>query len=380
LNNNQIISSIVEKHFSLNEESVLRFKDLLENPFKDPIYNNLDLIDGRLKIRIPADELEKYDNGWVSFKIIYKDFYENSGITYNNFISGLFKNKKILKSIKYFYGDRVDLDTIIKFNQSISEKRLPIGKELQIVLSLNFADWFLCSTAENWTSCLDLKSSHQNAFWASLPGLIIDKNRALVYITDGTKKEFCGITTDRFITRSWVLLDQQNILNTVKEYPLKMLGTDIIKDKLELNEIKSIDNDFTSKYPLDFLFNKRNYSIFPYLDNSKLKTIFNKHYILGTNTHGGVYGVDIYGTPYDDSPYNCEFGLEAIIEQEKEIDCYCGKQYSCQDCGIGLTEDYVFFDYAGNEYCEDCFDTKFEYCQNCGKVLDLDGSCDCKNS
>ena len=112
-----------------------------------------------------------------------------------------------MKSIKYFYGDKVELDTIIKFNQSISEKRFPIGKELQIVLSLNFADWFLCSTAESWTSCLDLKSSHQSAFWASLPGLIIDKNRALVYITDGTKKEFCGITTDKFITRSWILLN-----------------------------------------------------------------------------------------------------------------------------------------------------------------------------
>ena len=47
-----------------------------------------------------------------------------------------------------FVNERLDI---------IGTKKMP-NKKLYLTFSLNFADWFLCSTAEKWKSCLNLES------------------------------------------------------------------------------------------------------------------------------------------------------------------------------------------------------------------------------
>lgn len=369
MSNNSIIISLVEKHFSLEEESLDRFKERINNTFVDPIYSNLGLNDLRKKIKILPEEYEMFDEGWSLFKTLYSEFYEKYKISYDEFSSGLCEGTKLSKKIILFYRDTTSdlFYSIAEKNSRIGKKRLPKIKDLYIVLSINFADWFLCSTSEDWSSCIDLESTYQSSFWSGLPGLVIDKNRALFYLTDGVKKEYNGIKTDRFISRTWALLDKNDCINTIKEYPLSIISNILLKSKF--GKVLEITPDFVSKYPLDFLYNKRGYSIFPYLDKSKIKKIRNEYYIAGSDIHGGLYGYDKLGSPYDGSPYNCEYGLGSLIEKDIEIDYFCGEQYSCEECGIGLTEDEVYFDKADHSYCEDCFYEQFYYCSNCGEVV-----------
>ena len=353
MSNKSNVVSLVAKHFSLNPESLKRFKENIENPFVDPIYQSLGLDNLRKKIKLSPSDYVKYDNGWAKFKILFPEFCNKTLISYEDFHSGLYKGRKLFREIISFYNKKDPLEQVkIKVNLiKIGEYKLPKVKDLYLVLSLNFVDWFLCSTAENWHSCLNLNSDYQSAFWSGLPGLIIDKNRAMIYLTDGEEKEYRGIKTDRLISRTWGILSEYDSINTIKEYPINIISNTLLVDNFK--NIKEINKSFKSKHPIDFLFNKSGYSIFPYLDKSKLDK---DHFIIGTDGHGGLFGIDIKGNPYDGTPYNCEYGLDHLIKRNQEINDYCGEQYSCCECGIGLIEDEVYYDEGFvDQYCESCF-------------------------
>lgn len=369
MKNNSVILNLVKEHFSLDERSIHIFEECLKEPFIDPVYQSLGLEDFRKKILIQKKMYEKFDRGWIIFKYIFNDFYENSKVTYDNFNSGFIDGVKLSNKIIEHYSSRMTHEYLMQTILQMNEKKLPKNKDLYLVLSLNFTDWFLCSTAEKWHSCLDLNSTYQSAFWAGLPGLITDKNRALVFLTDGEKKGYKGIITDRIISRTWVLLNEEDKLTYIKEYPFELLSDELISQTFGI-ETKKIDGDFISKYPLDFLYSKLGYSIFPYLDKSKLKTISGNHFIKGSlDSRGGLYGYQKDGTPYDGSPYNCEKGLNELIQEGKEIADYIGEQYSCEECGIGLTEDEVFYGADDTTYCETCFYEHHDYCSECGKII-----------
>ena len=88
----------------------------------------------------------------------------------------------------------------------INNRKIPfsVNKNYQVVISANFADWFLSSTAESWGNCCNFESNYSQAYWFGQPGVIGDKNKVLIYITDGREKEYLGIKVDRLIARSWV--------------------------------------------------------------------------------------------------------------------------------------------------------------------------------
>ena len=104
------------------------------------------------------------------------------------------------------------LDSLDKTNES----KLP-NTDLELVFSANFADFFLCSTSEKWTSCLNLESDYSYSYWAGIPAFITDKNKILVYLTDGRKKEYLGIQSERMIARNWMFLTK-DIKNEKKYY------------------------------------------------------------------------------------------------------------------------------------------------------------------
>jgi len=190
--------------------------------------------DGKLKIKFSVSKNEK------SFSL-YITLEKFSKIPY-------------LESLINYY--------ILKSNEEVGRVALPKSKDLEIVFSTNFADWFLCSTSESWSSCLSLTANYSSAYWAGLPGTITDKNRALVYLTDGKKKNYEGIEVDRIITRSWVLLmsnGKKDVLHFVNEYPggfsLFGLTKEILKGFFEnILSIKDLDEYYTSKYPFVGLF------------------------------------------------------------------------------------------------------------------------------
>lgn len=73
-----------------------------------------------------------------------------------------------------------------------------------LCFSLNYTDWFMSSTGESWFSCVDFNNSTGN--WRGLAGLIGDKNRILVFATDGNKKNFNGVETFKMKERTWGFL------------------------------------------------------------------------------------------------------------------------------------------------------------------------------
>ena len=94
-----------------------------------------------------------------------------------------------------------------------------------VCFSLNFADWILASTGENWSSCINLKSD--NGYWRGLAGLVGDKNRLLIFVTDKTEKEFKGIKSFKMIERCWAFLYKdflnKKVISSNRLYPKKIM-------------------------------------------------------------------------------------------------------------------------------------------------------------
>jgi hypothetical protein len=167
---------------------------------------------------------------------------------------------------------RIELN-INKSLEEIGAASFPKDKKIKLVLSINFNDWLLCSTSENWTSCLNFESHFKAAHYQGLFGLLGDPNRIMIYFTDGTPKEYEGIISKKMFTRSWALLDTTDTFNVVKFYPFNIILTNKIQ---EITNIKFIDIDdgFITKNPIHLLeyrykYDKAyNFSCFIYQDKT----------------------------------------------------------------------------------------------------------------
>jgi hypothetical protein len=295
LKNKFIIYKLVKNHFSLTKESLNLFKfrlfyePIVANEYREIIGNEKDL---RKRIKLPFSLYEDMDEGWLLFcetfrtfcyknsvkfedyrrnkicinkqdvklkKVIEKFYLENPNyISDLNYLGetpfGLIKTSKIKEEIK---------QRILKALELIGTKKIP-DRGLELVFSLNFADWFLCSSAEKWNSCISLNSSYENAYWSGLPGIICDKNRAMVYITDGKKKNYNGIIVDHIISRSWVMLirsrdhDTKNktFLTIVREYPMNIGLKKIVEKTFNMKFFKphaDFPQSFVGRYYFELL-------------------------------------------------------------------------------------------------------------------------------
>ena len=299
--NKLLIRSMVKKYFNLSKDSFKLFEDrLLFKPHFNDMYKSLGEFDetGRMYIPINEEYYEMFDSGYLGIKNNLKFAVTELGVNYQNYINNsiiIDKQKvKLQKAIynyivkesnnrnSHYYGyadttrDKFDAKQKIKnIFEKAAESSLSKNKKLFIVISLNFADWFLCSTRESWTSCLSLESSYSDLYWSGLPGLIGDKNRAMIYITDKTKKNYKGIITDKFIARSWMLsmrseknyannnnkiktaiVKNEKIFAVIKSYPLridfpKILNT-LIDTKFQFvqsNDISGSTSRFNDNEP-----------------------------------------------------------------------------------------------------------------------------------
>lgn len=209
----------------------------------------------------------KIKRGIISFYVN-----EEGRIGYKAYDNGKQKNVLVLeKKVKEVFVDNYEklkesvVSNIERTYARITANKMP-NKKLGIVFSLNFADWLLCSTSEDWSSCLDLR---QNSFyWTGLPGLITDKNRGVVYITDFTEKEFYGIKTYKMLSRSWILLlktgkgkKSKTIIEFVKAYPgnldlYTLTKKFVLVDVVYEDEINFDDTSVRSRYYKEVLFHK----------------------------------------------------------------------------------------------------------------------------
>lgn len=191
-------------------------------------------------------------------------------------ISSLFSKQEI-KKIKEQIKNTIKEENekyIRRVFADITQEKFFKGQELELVFSLNYADWFLASTGDSWSSCISLYSNYDECFWTGIPQLIGDKSRAMIYITEknGKKKEFHGIKVDKFIARSWIQLwrsksTNETLFSITKSYPIEIKVKDNLENILGLREIgDSYGSDVVSRYYSENLWFENNFLTTIYLD------------------------------------------------------------------------------------------------------------------
>lgn len=420
--NFEIIEKLVTDHFSLSSDSLKVFKKRLYEPFIDDIYKDIlkDSQDLRSHYKIPDNFLEAFDKGWELFKKYFPYFIREIDIKYSDFRNNkivIGKNiLKIKKALMEFYIENKaysasllgiyhfepkDLALLEALEQKIIDILNKVGtfklpsNGIELVLSLNFADWFLCSTGEKWNSCINLESGFNGCYWSGIPGLVGDKNRAMLYVTDGTKKTYLGIVNQSIISRSWVLLDNQNKLNLVKFFPSEMIERGKIA-KITNLPIKQ-DNQYTTKYPIEFLFFNNKKSSFIYLDFSRFTKKSDGFYIecygggcyqfldLEKNKlqEGGIFiyksGLtnlvskklslaDIVSRTCSHCGYSEDFATFRNFENLVLCtNCYQEMTTTCRDCGSIILRNSSL-NAEGRILCKHCFELNYAICEDCGKV------------
>lgn len=381
------IFKIVKNHFSLDKPSLDKFEKLLFNPDIDEVYKEIVDNDFRYKVEIPNVNLMGFDKGWYYFKKDFNDFIVHHKIQYEDFKkSRVWINKneyRLFKLLKSYYmkeENREKLPLPCYCNgccesylneqiEKIGAYKIP-NKKLHIVLSLNFVDWFLCATGETWTSCLNVESNFGGCYWSGLPGLIGDKNRAMIYITDEKKKAYNGMVVERFLSRSWVLLDEYNKINYLKFYPTRYINPEEIKEHTKL-DIQYITPNFISKHPVDLLFHKNKESCFAFQDNTYIKSDL-KMYWSSSNM---MQIFDKNQEHFDNTSIIYHDGLLRLIEVEKEINDFVHKRRRCYACERNLIEGDFYTGCNGNSYCPDCFFDTFEICQTCNETFYKEDIC-----
>jgi hypothetical protein len=381
IKNNEKIINLVSKYFSLEKESLDYFINEINNPTIDPFYKEIlkDSTDLRLRFKLGYEFMESVDEGWRTFKSYFTSFVREYKITYKDFSNNkvkLEKNEyKIQKAIliekpkinqcpisgwctcnpeKDCYKEAVE-----KIFSKINNGKLP-KNGAELVISLNFADWFLCSTAESWGSCLDLVNG---GFWTGLPGLIGDKNRCMIYITSGKKKKKFDIEVDSIISRSWALIDKENVINILHWYPNRLIEISKMKEITGLNMIRT-DSGFKSKSKVHFMWHTNGITTSVYNDNTAPRKDGYIH-----SGYCGAYHFDKNFKETEDPFCDLEVGLADLIEGKETLENYFREdEFVCCECGDSLEEDEVFSsDERGDSYCESCYSEIFFECDNCGR-------------
>lgn len=414
LKNKFIIYDLVKKYFSLCKKSLKTFKfRLFEKRSIAKEYFPLLDKDLRYKVKIEDfSMIEASDEGWAFLRRKLNYFVTSNKITYEMFRNNLYLvNGKKLKFKKAFYeyitssknkGTFLDIvciddyfipyfktsldfrkdgelrnnngvkitfkeffNNIAKVDEESFHEYFDVklnkfsevcgsmkfsSNDLYLVLSCNFADWFLCSTAESWDSCLCLDSDYASCQWGGLPGIITDKNRALIYLTDGVKKNYKGIIVDRILNRSWILTavsgkkeTTKTFIHYVGEYPsseevlIPMVQNLIFKDKYKVLTLSECIKA-KSKYFFEMLFHatkKKGLYFLSYIfcDTSMLKigkkckkfdkNTFAYHYI-NDDEHGTNYFTFLNGVKKEEDYLNFDYdqGLDGLIKYEQQLnDC-----------------------------------------------------------
>lgn len=329
-----------------------------------------------------------------SCKITYQDFINNKVV----FNKNQTKIKKVLETIYKEHNEAFDRDFGIYHpdDKTISEyivrafERIGASKKsakkLQFVISFNPMDWLLASTAESFSSCFNINNpSGGYQYCLGLPFLCGDKNRVMLYITNGTQKECMGIKVDSVQTRTWSILEANSKLAIVKWYPNDTIGISPVNSITKTDLFMSKEHFSKGKYPIDMLSTKKGVCLGVYSDMGKWVYRNGKLLHEGNNKDGQQWFTDNGIALHEeqnrgrssyrlDSSIGSFFGISASgykIPQWKkygfnvdmmfhEATCVCCKK---QSTGFftSLKGDYQF-------YCKNCYVDNVFTCALCGET------------
>jgi len=379
-NNKDIVYELIGKYFSLSKISLERIKNQIYRESFPEIYQHIfDSKFQRKYYTIPDEIRENVDGGWKLFQKIFSNYVKVNNITYVNFVNNMLErdNQKVrlFKDVGNFYKEEETfMAQFEKETKNITERKkfitskcdevsnlsLPKNKKISLVFSRNMADWFLCSTANSWSSCIDMKNNkNEGMFWAGVPGLFIDENRVMVYITDGTKKNYRGIIVDKAISRAFFVMNENDVLCEVKWYPSCIISNEEI-NKFIPNKLGKPDELTRSKFPVDFAKHSNGKSCYPYQDSSTFEKIGDKFYLVGGDS--GVMLVDGNGIVQEDFVFseNAGMSLDDIIETGNSLSDYFQENFVyCPKCHYAYPR-VEMVKKKGEFYCPECYDKLFE--------------------
>lgn len=369
--NYKAIEELVRKRFSLNKESQEKFSEMIMKgtTADEKTRENLDE-NFRIERNLTINQMEYLDVSWKMFKYYFGEYCVDEGITYSEFLlnSKVVKKNysKLTKDVKRYY---LNNDTIFASKApygiegiliEINNLRLP-RKKLKIVLTFNLSDMFMCSTGQDWTSCLNLESNYFGCYWQGLASLPFDTNRCMVYLAPQSQKEYnsaFGITNERMFRRTFGLLDKNNKINLLRWYPNdfdKSNYIPVLNDALEPFLFKKIGLDFEQKNDFDLPTMKitklgRSISFYIYQDKTFIEEDGTIHF---SSEKGNQYFMDdnIQFGPF----ISCEGGLKKLISLDREIHDFTGaKTINCSECNDRISEDDSYFS-NDRVYCYECY-------------------------
>lgn len=412
--NNEIILDVLSR-FSLADESYKHIQSIFASPDIDPVYGKH--LGPDLRKRWPLDykflqsagiiSNEGYDHFNSLFvyyqteatrlgfpKITEEDFNENKILWKKNTV----KLKKILveffsthRDIFYLQWDRnrsgiglpqkskqaINEDAslveqyVIKANEfvgrfKISEKETTT----ELVMSNNPADWLMCSTKEQWTSCLGLESSH--GYWAGIPFILDDKNRTMFYISSNKRrKSYLGIEVDGMNNRSWGLLDSQDVIRTIRWFPDSFLNLEAMKRVTGL-DLKNTNDYDRSKYTImSKIHFADGVAQTPYLDCIGVRINDKGEVRYEAKASGGVRSFKPSNPKEQVGAHLNGLGFEAFVKSNRPWFKFLYSKI-CFSCNTDINKSNPF-NYGGRYYCDDCVNRLFYSCSVCNNLLLKEG-------
>lgn len=223
----------------------------------------------------------------------------------------------------------IGLQSIITsiLNSNYLGNRVKKNDNLKVCFSLNYADWFLCSTNNSWSSCLSMENSL--GYWAGLAGLVCDRNRIMIFVTDMKEKEYMGVKSYNMIKRLWAF----TCMDTAGK------GDCILCNGVYPNKEKCFDLTIFNVFP-------KEYNIF-YSKYDKDCTLIGK-YFMPIIWHEGKKGKKFASSVYEDSfekhftndknfiYYKTgEYGLTCLTLNEKK-DIYGTSKYDVEELSFDV--------------------------------------------
>lgn len=275
-------------------------------------------------------------------------------------------------------------------------------------LSFNFADWFLASTRETWSSCICLDST--TCFSWGLIGLMSCPDWGMIMVSKGVDKEYMGIKVPSLLARSWVVFGNNEKYNLINWYPHDLRGRSSNDLVLKDNNIIITKDDFHD--------NSRSYNWYKpfYLRNGAVPFIYADCYGISVAKSGNSVRINLdgekSGIPYvafyngaytskciDSFPSLCDYisgrdeSMEDLINNNDDALSVAlsdtDDRYYCESCGMSSYDSDNMYYIEGYGYvCNDCLrnDDRFSYCDSCSSyffnedmVVTADGSTVCSS-
>ena len=301
----------------------------------------------RIFIELTDRDLENIDQGFALFKkyfdvpLEYRDFKENKitvGKQSYKLFKYIFQNKEFIEK----YG----IEKMKVISEEIGRYKFP-NEKLYFCISLNYNDFLLASTKNNWTSCINLENGD---YKRTVFGTLFNKGMFITFITDLSSKEYKDLKSYKMFLRSFGFVEQSGKLMTTLYYPLRT-NFEFSKDGIEL---KNPQAEVKSKYNFDIVYNDKRAFVFPYIDKGKIIK-YGNNYCFVTGCVGDRYEakvvVDDKLLSFDDYYF---FGSE--------------KGRVKKHCDICDTESGFITTINGINYCRDCLPNHKEVCSRCGET------------